>query len=1021
MVRSSQSIVDLFKDALVGVVHGSRDFEILDANDAFCRMVDRPVDEVRGRRFIDLTVEGDREKNLDLLHRLLAGEQRGFVLEKRFHRPDGEEVWVCVNVSGVFDDAGALTSLCAIVEDISERIERERSLRQANDLLRIAGRTASIGGWSADLNAATVTLSDEACDIHGIERGRMLTFEDSVALYAPEWRERLYDVMERLNLQGTRFDEEMEVLAGDGDRRWVRVIGEPVHDEQGRVVRVQGALQDISRLKKAEADRRAFARQLNQSLESMSDAFYLLSGDWTFVYLNNAAERLLQRSREGLIGKSVWEEFPAARDTMLWSEYHRLMGTGETTTFEHFDPTVNRWFSVTPYDTGNGLAVYFRDVTEQRRATAQMRLLESSIAHLEDIVLITEAQPIDDPGPRIIFVNAAFERMTGYRSAEVIGKSPRFLQGPLTDRGELHRIRAALVAEKPVRAEVVNYTKDGTPFWLELDIVPVADETGRTAHFVAIERDVSERKRIELALRESDERFRLVSQVTNDVVWDWDLGRNVIWWSEGMRTVLGHDPAALSPSEETWLSLVHPDDRDRVRTSTHGALSGDDVQWADEYRMLKADGSWALVADRGFIRRDAAGKAVRMIGSMTDITEQREMQERLRQAQRLEAVGQLTGGIAHDFNNLLTVIMGNAEILVDSLEEGTPLHALARVSLTAAERGADLTGRLLAFARQQALKPQTADANRLIEEMAPLLRRTLGENIEIATRLATGIGAAYVDVPQFENAMLNLCINARDAMPAGGRLVIETGSARLDEEYAAQHADVKPGNYVSIAVSDTGTGMSPAVLERAFEPFFTTKAVGKGSGLGLSMVFGFMKQSNGHVRIYSERGHGTTVRLYLPHARASGAGDGDIRPAEPAATGRGEHILVVEDDEVVRRYVTGQLEALGYRVTSAANAGAAIDLLHGDTHVDLLFTDVVMAGAFGGRELADKAAVIRPGLPVLFTSGYAENAIVHQGRLDDGVLLLQKPYRRQELADMLRRAIEHGTPGYRGGSIPERD
>jgi len=1020
LVRSPPSIVDLFRDAAVGVVHGSLDFEILDTNPAFCRMVGRPIEEVRGRSFIDLTVAADRARNLELLGQLISGERGSFILEKRFRRPDDAEVWGCVNVSSAFDEDGVLTGLYAIVEDITERIERERSLRQASDLLRIAGHAASIGGWVADLDAATVTLSDEACDIHGIERGRALTFEDAVGLYAPEWRERLYDVVERAHWQGIRFDEEMGILAGEAGRRWVRVIGEPVRDQEGRVARIQGALQDISRLKKAEADRREFARQLNQSLESMSDAFYLLSPDWRFVYLNNAAERLLQRSRDELVGKSVWDEFPRARDTVLYSEYHRLMGTGETTTFEHFDPGFNRWLSVTPYDTGNGLAVYFRDITERRRATAQLRLLESSIAHVKDIVLITEAEPIDEPGPRIIFVNAVFERLTGYRSDEVMGKSPRILQGPLTDRGELDRIRAALRNHQPVRSELVNYTRDGSPFWLEIDIVPVADETGQVSHFVAIERDVTERKRIELALRQSDERFRLVSQATNDVVWDWDLSRNTIWWSEGMRGVLGHDPSYLAPTEETWLALIHPDDRERVEASTREALRGDAVQWSDEYRMRRANGDWALVADRGFISRDAVGQAVRMIGSMTDITEQREMQERLHQSQRLEAVGQLTGGIAHDFNNLLTVIMGNAEILADGLDEGTPAHALARACLAAAERGADLTGRLLTFARRQTLKPQTADTNRLIEEMAPLLRRTLGGNIEVVTRLAGGIGAAYVDVPQFENAMLNLCINARDAMPNGGRLVIETAGVALDENYAAQHSEVMPGDYVSIAVSDTGAGMPPDVLERAFEPFFTTKPVGKGSGLGLSMVFGFMKQSGGHVRIYSEPGLGTTVRLYLPRARAAGADDAAFRPGAPIS-GRGEHVLVVEDDEVVRTYVTGQLEALGYRVTSAGSAGAAVDLLHGGTHFDLLFTDVVMAGAFGGRELADKAAVIRPGLPILFTSGYAENAIVHEGRLDDGVMLLQKPYRRQELAEMLRRAIEHGTPGYRGGSAPGRD
>jgi len=382
-----------------------------------------------------------------------------------------------------------------------------------------------------------------------------------------------------------------------------------------------------------------------------------------------------------------------------------------------------------------------------------------------------------------------------------------------------------------------------------------------------------------------------------------------------------------------------------------------------------------------------------------------ELDRRLRQAQKMEAIGQLTGGIAHDFNNLLTVILGNAELLVDSLAHQPELRGLAEMSATAAERGAELTGRLLAFARLQALDPRAVEVDRLVDDMSAMLRRTLGEQIGIETVYAKELCRGYVDRGQLEAALLNLCINARDAMADGGHLTIELANAELDEDYAQRHGDVTPGRYLMIAVSDTGTGMTPEVLAHAFEPFFTTKEVGKGSGLGLSMVYGFIKQSEGHVNIYSEPGGGTTVRLYVPCAETEAAVVQDAARDE-AAPGGDETILLVEDDEMVRAFVARQLEGLGYRVLQAVNGQDALTALEREPGIDLLFTDVVMPGGMGGRELAEAAHAMRPDLPVLFTSGYTENAIVHQGRLDAGVHLLNKPYRRTALARKVRLVLD---------------
>ena len=376
----------------------------------------------------------------------------------------------------------------------------------------------------------------------------------------------------------------------------------------------------------------------------------------------------------------------------------------------------------------------------------------------------------------------------------------------------------------------------------------------------------------------------------------------------------------------------------------------------------------------------------------------------VRQAQKMEAIGQLTGGVAHDFNNILTVITGTIEILGDAVKDRPKLVQITDMISAAAARGADLTRHLLAFSRQQPLQPRNTDVNALVVDSARLLRPTLGEQIEIESMLSHDSSPALIDPSQLSTAILNLALNARDAMPDGGKLTLETRNVVLDENYPGMSSEIKPGNYVMVAVSDTGQGIPSSLLDKVFEPFFTTKDVGKGAGLGLSMVYGFVKQSNGHINIYSEEGHGTTVKLYLP--AASGVPEAEV--AEAGLSG-GEHgdesILIVEDDALVREYVMTQIGRFGYHTMAAGNAAEALAIIDGPEHVDLLFTDVIMPGGLNGRQLATEAQKRRPDLKVLYTSGYTENAIVHHGRLDAGVLLLPKPYLSSDLARMIRTAL----------------
>ena len=504
---------------------------------------------------------------------------------------------------------------------------------------------------------------------------------------------------------------------------------------------------------------------------------------------------------------------------------------------------------------------------EHRRVDEELRLLQAAVENLNDMVMVTDAEPVDEPGPQIRFVNRAFERVTGWSRGEVLGRSPRFLQGAMTDRATLDRVKAALANWEPVRVELENVRRDGTPFWVEMDLSPVADERGTFTHWVAVDRDITERRHLE---------------------------------------------------------------------------------------------------------------------------------EQLRESQKMEAVGRLAGGIAHDFNNMLTAISGFAELLSLDLQDATTeAHSHLQEIRRAAARSAELTRKLLAFSRRQLLQPRTVDLSDIVDELNTLLGRIVGESIHQSLRLATEPVCVTVDPGQLEQVLLNLVINAKEAMPNGGSLQIETGVVQLSPEYATQHIGIEPGEYGMLAVTDTGVGIPPEVRARIFEPFFTTKAEQGGTGLGLSTVIGIVTQSGGHIAVESEPGDGTTMKVYFPLV-VEAPTPPEPRPDVAADTGSGT-ILLVEDEELLRSLVTRIFTRAGFTVLAAPDGETALQLVADHAGpLDLLLTDVVLPG-MNGREVADGVKALRPGVRVLFMSGYTEDAIVHHGVLDEGIEFLEKPFTRQDL------------------------
>ncbi len=573
---------------------------------------------------------------------------------------------------------------------------------------------------------------------------------------------------------------------------------------------------------------------------------------------------------------------------------------------------------------------------------------------------------------------------------------------------------------------------------------PWRDSKGRIIGVVGIARELAGPRREAVLLQESEELLGLAQAAGRVGIFEWQVPAGTVRLSPQFLSLYGL--ADFDGQYETWRACIFREDQIRVAGLIEDAFAAVARELHAEFRITNANnGALQWIEARNIIFYDLERRPVRVVGVNVDITEQKramvqlraftdtleeqvkertreleteyaarqKAEESLRQAHKMEAVGQLTGGIAHDFNNMLTVVLGGLEAIGRQMSKLPQSPATARIvrakdmAIQGAQRTVTLTNRLLAFSRQQPLSPKALDANKLVAGICELMRRTLGESVVLESVLAGGLWHTFADANQLENALLNLALNARDAMPSGGKVTIETANCDLDETYVRTVAEpVKSGQYVLIAVADTGIGMDQLTLEKAFEPFFTTKDVGKGTGLGLSQVYGFVRQSSGHVKIYSELGAGTTVKIYLPrHLGETDGAKADSLPQAARAIGT-ESILVVEDDEALREYATEILRELGYRVVEAGSGAGALEILGRDNEIDLLFSDVVMPGGMNGRQLADEAIRRRPGLKVLFTTGYTRNAIVHHGRLDPGVHLITKPFTYATLAGKVRELLD---------------
>jgi len=683
--------------------------------------------------------------------------------------------------------------------------------------------------------------------------------------------------------------------------------------------------------------------------------------------------------------------------------------------------------------------------------------------HAERRVAASEAQlrAVTDAVPMLVayidrdhvyrFANGAYREQLGTDPTAMIGQRVRDAVGEAFYADRRPSLDRAMAGEA-LNSEAIIPHRNGQPRRFELRYIPDVAADGTIPGCYVLGIDIEERAAREAALTVSNARFRTAMDAVHGVLWTNSPDGRMLGEQPGWAQLTGQSPAQYQGFG--WAEAVHPDDGAATVAAWNAAVASRSM-FVHEHRVRRHCGTWRTFAIRALPIIGDDGGILEWVGVHTDITHRRAAEAALReqtehlarqvrhreraeqqlrhlnenlearviaeidsrrqteaklaQAQKMETVGKLTGGVAHDFNNLLQVVSGNLQLLARDVVGNERAERRVANAMAGVSRGSKLASQLLAFGRRQALEPKVVNVTRFVNGMDDMLRRAIGEGVEVETIVGGGLWNTFIDPAQIENALLNLAINARDAMEGQGKLTIELGNAHLDDAYAHSHDEVTPGQYVMLAVSDTGSGMTPEIIDKVFEPFFSTKGEGKGSGLGLSMVYGFVKQSGGHVKIYSEVGHGTTIRLYLPRAMQSE--DVEVEVDHGPIAGGTETVLVVEDDAEVRGIVVEMLTDLGYRVLKAVDATSALSVVESGIPIDMLFTDVVMPGTLKSPELARKARERLPDIAVLFTSGYTENSIVHGGRLDAGVELLSKPYTREALARKFRHVL--GNRGQR--------
>ncbi len=818
-----------------------------------------------------------------------VSEGLDFDMKFRVLWPDGSIHWLDDKGRTFLDEEGKPSYMTGTCVDITTQKLNEESLQKQQDELRVLFDLMPAMIWFKDTKNGFIRVNQRVAEATGFSISQ-IEGKTAEEVFPQEAAGYYADDLEVIHSKAPKLGIIEKIRGHAGRELWVRTDKIPVCDKEGNVTGLIAMVHDITESRHAEEALRESEERFAGAFEHAPIGVALASPQGRWLKVNRALCKLVGYTEEEMLTRS-FQDITHPDDLADSIECVRQLTSGESRVYQSEKRYIHAaghlvtvLLNVSLVRDSQQQPRYFiaqiQDITERKRTEQSLRLLSSAVKQSKESIMITEAD-LNLPGPKIIFVNPAFTQMTGYSAAEVLGGTPRLLQGPRTDRAVLDRLRHSLAAGDVFSGEAINYRKDGTEFVLEWQIAPLRNSRSEITHFVAIQRDVTARKRLEAQLVQS---------------------------------------------------------------------------------------------------------------------------------QKMETVGKLAGGVAHEFNSILTAIIGQSELLLDDLPSGSPLAGKVTAITQAAGRAVSLTRQLLAYGRKQTLQPEMLNLNSVLVGMAGTLRHLAGHAIDILNVPAPGLRLAKADAGQISQVIVNIVINACDAMPGGGKLTLETANVTFDQASVERHPDLKAGDFVMLAITDSGTGMSAAVMARVFEPFFSTKGVGEGTGLGLSTCYGIIKQSGGHITVDSEPGMGTTFKIYLPQAAAA-SGRVPPRNAAPGLPHGTETILLVEDEPALREMAGTLLERLGYTVLAASNGIEALGLqeAHLPGRIDLLFTDFVMP-QMNGKELAERVHATSPHTRTLFTSAFTANAISHQGVLNQGTALLQKPFTPAALAQKLREVLDQPRP-----------
>jgi PAS domain S-box-containing protein len=995
--------------------------KIIFVNPAFTRMTGYTAEEALGKT--PRMLQGPRSDRA-VLSRLRRNLEQGEVFEGETvnYRKNGEAFNLEWQIAPIRNSSGIITHFVAIQRDITERKRAEEALRTSQQITEGIINAIPVRVFWKDKNLVYLGCNAVFARDAGFADSKDIIGKDD---YQMGWRDQAekYRGDDRQVIEGgcSKLLTEEPQTTPEGKTMTLLSSKIPLRNVKGEISGVIGTYLDITERKQAESLVRQSEERYRSLFDNAKDAIFTIAADGTFTSLNPAVEAMAGISRADWIGQP-FAPMVHPDDLPLAGEMFNRTLKGEKTPVHELrgNPSLSRpaimemTLAAQKDESGKiiGVLGIGRDITERKQAEEELRLktafLEAQVnSSLDGILVVDQNRNVSLQNQRFIDLFKMPLRLADTGADEIrlrwvtdrIKNSEPFVQKVLylyAHPNEISRDEIEL--------------NDGTI--LDRYSSPAIGKDGKYYGRIWTYHDITERKRDEEALRKIKLQLAHAMSLAQLAAWEYDAASGLFTFSDAYYALHGTTAElenGYRMSAEVFVrKFLHPDDAHLVAAEIGKAVATTDLDYHSqvEARIFRRDGELRHVLVHIAITKDAAGRTIQIQGANQDITERKKLEARLFQSQKMETVGKLAGGIAHEFNSILTAIIGQSELLLGDLPAESPLATSATEISRAANRAATLTRQLLAYGRKQILQPESLDLNKVIASMEGMIHHLLGGDVDVYFVPAHDLQAVKADAGQIEQVVMNVAMNAADAMPQGGKLTIETGNVTLDQEYVSHFPDLKAGGYVMLAITDTGAGMSAEVKARVFEPFFTTKGVGEGTGLGLSTCYGILKQSGGHINVYSEPGHGTTFKIYLPQVEAATTIPSP-RLATPDLPRGTETILLVEDDSALREMAATLLKRLGYTVLAAANGIEALTLIHQrDTgHIDLLFTDIVMPH-MSGKELADRVQASYPHTRILFTCAYTGNAIVHQGVLDKGVALLQKPFTPAALAHKLREVLD---------------